>query len=220
MPPRDEQDFEQRRQQIIDGALAAFSSKGFDGASNKDIAQAAGIGSPGLIYHYFKDKVDLLHQVIVARMPLLRLLEDSQSIFERPPAEALPELAERILDAYAQPLAVAIIKLVLAEALRNQRVAQMVSEVGPARGLNLLAGYMQRQMEAGQLRHEDPQVAARSFIGPLMVYTVTSHIFTNPETQAITHRAMAQASVAIFLRGMAPDGSSTAPPSSARPETP
>ena len=50
MPPRDEQDYEQRRQQIIDGALEAFSAKGFDGASNKDIAEAAKIGSPGLIY--------------------------------------------------------------------------------------------------------------------------------------------------------------------------
>ena len=58
MPPRDEQDFESRRQQIIDGALQVFASKGFEKATNKDIAVASGIGSPGLIYHYFKDKCD------------------------------------------------------------------------------------------------------------------------------------------------------------------
>ena len=51
MPSRDEQDFEERRQQIIDGALEVFSEKGFEKATNKDIAEAAGIGSPGLIYH-------------------------------------------------------------------------------------------------------------------------------------------------------------------------
>ncbi|HCF29675.1 MAG TPA: TetR family transcriptional regulator, partial [Cyanobacteria bacterium UBA11049] len=47
MPPRDEQDFEVKRQQIIDGALQVFASKGFEKATNKDIAAAAGIGSPG-----------------------------------------------------------------------------------------------------------------------------------------------------------------------------
>lgn len=50
MPPRDEQDFEDRRQQIIDCALQVFASKGFEKATNKDIAAASGIGSPGLIY--------------------------------------------------------------------------------------------------------------------------------------------------------------------------
>ncbi|MDF5718561.1 MAG: TetR/AcrR family transcriptional regulator [Rhizonema sp. NSF051] len=74
MPPRDEQGFEGRRQQIIHGALQVFASKGFDSATNKDIAAASGIGSPGLSYHYFKDKYDLLQQVVEQRMPLLQLL--------------------------------------------------------------------------------------------------------------------------------------------------
>ena len=49
MPPRDEQDYEERRQQIIDGALSVFGSKGFEKATNKDIANAAKIGSPAFI---------------------------------------------------------------------------------------------------------------------------------------------------------------------------
>src|SRR5690348_12855530 len=40
----------ERRRQIIDGALQVFSSRGFAQATNKEIAQAAGIRSPGLIY--------------------------------------------------------------------------------------------------------------------------------------------------------------------------
>nr|MDQ2998168.1 TetR/AcrR family transcriptional regulator [Chloroflexota bacterium] len=39
-----------RRQQIIAAALKVFSIKGFHKATNKDIAQAAGGISPGLIY--------------------------------------------------------------------------------------------------------------------------------------------------------------------------
>ena len=47
MPPRDDTDYESKRQQIIEGALHVFASKGFENATNKDIARAAGIGSPG-----------------------------------------------------------------------------------------------------------------------------------------------------------------------------
>src|SRR5436309_6245839 len=89
MPSRDEQDFELRRQQIIDGALEVFAEKGFEKATNKDIAEAAGVGSPGLIYHYFKDKSDLFRQVLEQRAPVLQLLNRSEAMMDMPPREAL-----------------------------------------------------------------------------------------------------------------------------------
>jgi AcrR family transcriptional regulator len=205
MPPRDEQEFEQRRQQIIDGALEAFSAKGFDGASNKDIAQAAKIASPGLIYHYFKDKLDLLHQMLEARMPVLHLLNEVEGMLDRPPEELLPALALKIIRAYEQRPALAIIKVVFAEALRNPRVARMVLEIGPGRGLRLLARYMEQQMDAGRLRRMDPHVATRLFIGPLIAYTLTKTVFDDPASHAIVQEQMASEAAAVFLRGMAPE---------------
>ena len=50
---------EERREQIIEAATFVFSRKGFQAATNKEIAAEAGI-APGLIYHYFKDRQDLL----------------------------------------------------------------------------------------------------------------------------------------------------------------
>jgi TetR/AcrR family transcriptional regulator, mexJK operon transcriptional repressor len=205
MPPRDEQDYEQRRQQIIDGALEAFSAKGFDGASNKDIAEAAKIGSPGLIYHYFQDKVDLLHQVILERMPVLQLIENAQQMMDRPAHEALPEVAERAIRAYIQWPAMAIVKVALSESLRNRRVAHMVNEAMPGRGLRLLAAYMQQQMDAGNLRRMDPEIAARAFVGPLIAYAVTRFVFEQPEAIGIDPEAMAREMAGIFLRGMRPE---------------
>lgn len=55
---------ELRRQQIFSGALQCFERQGFHETSVTDIAEAAGISS-GLIYQYFKDKRDLLFQVIL-----------------------------------------------------------------------------------------------------------------------------------------------------------
>lgn len=62
--PKRHRKTELRRQQIFSGALECFERKGFHETSVTDIAEAAGISS-GLIYQYFKDKRDLLFQVIL-----------------------------------------------------------------------------------------------------------------------------------------------------------
>src|SRR5919197_1581971 len=60
---------EERRQQIIAAARCVFARKGFMGATNKDIALAAGI-TPGLLYHYFADKRALFEAVLMEHTPL------------------------------------------------------------------------------------------------------------------------------------------------------
>src|SRR5436305_15312765 len=60
---------EDRREQIIDAAMQAFSQKGYTRATNKDIAREAGI-TPGLVYHYFENKEALFKAIIEGRSPL------------------------------------------------------------------------------------------------------------------------------------------------------
>ncbi len=204
MPPRDDQEHEQRRQQIISGALQAFSAKGFAGASNRDIAEAAQIGSPGLIYHYFKDKEDLLHQVLLERMPLVKLIDSAGDMMRLPPAQALPQMAAHFIETLNQEPSVALLKVVMVESIRNPRVAQIVNRLGPGRALQLLAGYLERQMEAGQLRRMNPHIAARLLVGPLITYALTSVIFDQPGGQAIAPAEMARAAAEAFLRDLEP----------------
>src|SRR5262245_10589512 len=119
MPPRDEQDFEVRRQQIIDGALAVFSEKGFEKATNKDIAEAAGIGSPGLIYPYFKDKSDLFRQVLEQRTPVLQLIARGESVMDLSPREALTLFGSAFIQTLENRTGISMFKLILGEAVRH-----------------------------------------------------------------------------------------------------
>jgi AcrR family transcriptional regulator len=48
-----------RRTQILDAATRVFASKGFNRATIRDVAQAAGVAD-GTIYNYFASKTDLL----------------------------------------------------------------------------------------------------------------------------------------------------------------
>lgn len=203
MPPHKEQDYEQRRQQIIDGALNAFSARGFEGTSNRDIAEAAGIGSPGLIYHYFQDKADLLHQVLLERMPLIRLIDAASELMNRPPEEILPELAQRLATTFSDPTTVAVMRILLVEAIRNPQISSMVNEIGPGRGLSLLGNYLERQMAMGRLQPMDPDIAARLFVGPLLAHMMLRVVFAQPESEALAPDVMGRATAEMFLHRFA-----------------
>lgn len=202
MPPRDEQDYEIRRQQIIDGALHVFASKGFERATNKEIAQASGIGSPGLIYHYFKDKADLLRQVMEQRAPVLHLLSQSDSMMTLPPHEALLLFGRAFLKLLENRSAVAMMRLVLSESIRQPMVAQLFNAIGPMRGLTFLQHYLVSQMDAGVLRRMDAGAAARCFIGPLVVYVLLREVFPQADSQSLDSETMVRDTIDIFLHGM------------------
>lgn len=203
MPPRDEQDFEDRRQQIIDGALQVFASKGFEKATNKDIAAAAGIGSPGLIYHYFKDKSDLFRQVIEQRLPILQLLTHSdEEIMSKPPRDVLTIFAKAFLQVVENPTSMAMMKLLLSEAFRQPVIAEMINKIGPSRSISFLTRYLAKQMADGVLKPMDPAAAARCFIGPIVAYLLTREVFLQPDAQLINPDMMITTAVEIFLQGL------------------
>jgi TetR/AcrR family transcriptional regulator, mexJK operon transcriptional repressor len=203
MPSRDDQDFEERRQQIIDGALQVFANKGFEKATNKDIATAAGIGSPGLIYHYFKDKADLFRQVLEQRMPVLQLLtHGEEEVMNKPPREVLTIFARSFLRVAENPASIAMMKLMLGEALRQPVVAEMLNAIGPSRSISFLTRYLEKQMSAGVLKPMDPRAAARCFIGPMLAYLITREVFHQADAQQLSADTMVATAVEIFLKGM------------------
>lgn len=205
MPPRDKDDFETRRQQIIDGALQVFATKGFEKATNKDIARAASIGSPGLIYHYFKDKSDLFRQVMQERTVVLQLLNRSDELMDKPPREVLTLFGEALVKTLDNRASVSMFKLMLSEVMRHPMVADFFNSIGPGRGFAFLTRYLQRQMDAGTLRRVDPGAAARCFVGPLLAYIMLREVFVQPDAQTLDQDTMVATAVEVFLEGMNPD---------------
>jgi AcrR family transcriptional regulator len=211
MPPRDEQDYESKRQQIMDAALEVFARHGFERATNKDIAHAANIKSPGLIYHYFKDKTDLLRHVLERHVPALQLFDRPGDYLDSPPAEVLQYFAETFMSALQNRPAVATFKVVLGESIRKPAIADMFNRLGPSRGFSFLVRYLERQMELGRLRRMDPGAAARCFLGPMVVYVLTCEVFPQADSKSLRPAVMVETLVDIYLRGMAPDSNGTVP---------
>ncbi len=63
MPAISPQRMQDRYDAILDAAKSAFADKGFEGTSIADIARIAQI-SDGLVYRYFRNKRELLYEVL------------------------------------------------------------------------------------------------------------------------------------------------------------
>jgi AcrR family transcriptional regulator len=94
MSPRTKKQFEEIRKlsrtEILKAALELFATNGFHGTSISQIAEKAGI-SKGLMYNYFRNKDDLLKQIIEQGFNLLNELMLSVST-ETDPRTALEKI--------------------------------------------------------------------------------------------------------------------------------
>src|SRR5271165_1969857 len=84
---------EQKRAELLAAAADLLLTEGYDATSVSRIAQHAGV-TPNTLYWYFRDKDELL--VAVADLYLHALLNEHASLSDRPLAEQLCWLVERL----------------------------------------------------------------------------------------------------------------------------
>jgi AcrR family transcriptional regulator len=202
MAEQTEQEISDRRQQILEAALKVFSKKGFHKATNKDIAQAAGGISPGLIYWYFKDKEDLFLSIIRERAAIFQLADHPEQLMDLPPREGLALIGRTYLSIFRVPGNVAIVRILVAEAIRFPQIAELFYKQAASRFLGLLSQYLQRQVNLGRLRPHDTAIAARSFLGMFVVNVVSREIMRDPLMLATSDNQLVATVLEIFLGGL------------------
>lgn len=194
--------YDERRQQILLGALKIFSEKGYLGSSNKDIAQAAGINSAALIYHYFENKQALFEAVIEEFMPPLQLIADPERLLQMPVELALRQIAVAMVDILSEPATNALFCLMLSEALYNSEVAHGVYRGGSQKILSVMYAYFDRLMNEGTLRRLDVGAVLRCFVGPIAAYMLNDRMLKMPDEKSPAKDVMIDTHISIFLKGL------------------
>ena len=168
-PKVSEEYIEERRNQILDAAVATFSRKGLHQTTIEDIRLEAGL-SRGAVYHYFKAKEDIIDAI------RRRSAQQAEAIYagaaEADDAESrLLSLIDAIVSDMASPRSVEANRLGLflwAESLVNKPI--MDGQLASFKSyLDVLAEAIGRAQEASRLTPSlDPQAAARAIIGAMM----------------------------------------------------
>jgi AcrR family transcriptional regulator len=91
--------FDAQRAAIRDAAARLFADKGYASASIADLARACGI-SKALMYHYYRDKEDLLGDIALSYVDRLATIVDDVAAQQLPPAAHLRRLIEAFMAEY------------------------------------------------------------------------------------------------------------------------
>jgi TetR/AcrR family fatty acid metabolism transcriptional regulator len=196
-----------RRNQIVDAAISVFARSGFHRARVSDIAAEAGIAY-GLVYHYFKNKEEILNTIFEERWT--GFLEAVENIADSPGSteEKLVGITAMILGAYrVNP---EWVKVLVLEIQRSSRF----SEPGQIRAVGRLFGAVARVLRDGQAKGEvrgdlDPDIACYIVVGGLEI-VVTGLVLDvievdSKQAESEYYSKVAATVVEIFLRGLAAD---------------
>ncbi|WP_037456859.1 TetR/AcrR family transcriptional regulator [Sphingobium chlorophenolicum] len=190
----------ERRESIIQTAQEQFLENGFSGTSMSQIAERLG-GSKATLWTYFSSKEDLFRHVVdSASMELQRELVielDQSDILE----EALLRFCRQLIESVVSPSALALRRVVAAEAVRFPEVAQIFFRNAPARLHSLLAAILEAHMSKGNLRSADPLEAAQVLTSICHGQCFRRAAFGLSE-EIESHEILADASLAVdvFLR--------------------
>lgn len=89
-----------QRDEILAQAAQLFAQRGYSGTSMNEVAQACGVSKPTL-YHYVRDKQELLAHIAQSHVARLEALVDEVARQQLAPEAQLRLLIERFVQAYA-----------------------------------------------------------------------------------------------------------------------
>jgi TetR/AcrR family transcriptional repressor of mexJK operon len=194
----------EKRAAIFEAAKRLFPLHGYDGVSMDAIAAEAGV-SKLTVYSHFKDKDALFSETVRAKceeqLPPSLFLADLKGPLRR----QLRSIARGFFDLIMSPEAIAMHRMIHAQASQNQHLARMFWEAGPQRVQDGFAEFLRAEVDAGQLEISDLRRAASQFFcllkgephalrmcgcsGPMPASDIDAHL---------------DATVDLFLRAYAP----------------
>ncbi len=157
---------EQIREQILEVATPLFLTEGYGATSIEAVAKRAGM-SKRTLYSRFRDKPELFGAVVHRLVERLRPANASpEQFFEGASIEAiLQRLAQVILRAALSPAALALQRVILAEATRFPELAAAVNQEGTRReAIKRIAALLEGERVAGRLSLSSAEFAAEQFL--------------------------------------------------------
>jgi TetR/AcrR family transcriptional repressor of mexJK operon len=148
---------------ILDVSTALFLGNGFGATSIEAVAKRAGV-SKRTFYYRFRSK-EVLFEAVVRRLIERWLPPFNSDLLDIPVlADALRSAAEHIINVALTAEALALHRMVLAEARRFPGLARILHELGAATGIERIALYLDRHVASRELGPIDTRFAAEQFI--------------------------------------------------------
>lgn len=177
------------RIRILEAAADLLGRGGLHGFSMEELAVAAGV-SRATVYRLYPSKATLFGEIVRTYSPFEPAMAVLAQRGDRPPNEVVPLLVRTFAEIGGRRIGIMRGVLLEASALDPDAMAGVRPFMPDAIGT--LAGYMARQMDAGNVRRMHPVLAVQALLGPVFVHLLTRPIaerlvgFDLPIEEAIT----------------------------------
>lgn len=192
---------EDRRQQILQVATELFASKGYEGATTREIAKRAKVNE-AIIFRHFPTKEELYWAVIESKCQISAKKSFLAEVLgsDRPVRDTFVALAETIL--LRREKDQTLTRLLLFSALENHRLSHRFFQSYVADYYEILGDYIQQRINSGQFRKLDPQLAARGFLGMIVYHSLIQDLFGGSKFHPYDVHEVAESMTDIWLEGM------------------
>jgi AcrR family transcriptional regulator len=194
---------EQIGDQILDVATPLFLTEGYGATSIEEVAKRARM-SKRTVYSRFRDKAELFGAVVHRLVERLRPPNAApEQFFEGGSLETiLQRLAGLILRAALSPPALALHRVILAEATRFPELADAVNHEGTRReAIHRIAALLEREASGGSLGVTNAEFAAEQFLHMLVAGPQRRALGLGTPMTAEALDAWARDAVDLFLNG-------------------
>ena len=197
---------EERRNQILDAAARLFAHKGYKGATIREIAREAGVAE-GTIYNYFDSKHDLLIS-LPQRISWPMVSSFVKSARRQGPdtvaddEEQMVQLLQASMNSIQQHTDAVKVLLAYIPFMDEEIQAQFLEQT--TRFFTRIfdfEGFLQERIEAGTFRPFDTAIAARAFVGMVLVFVLSQEILPGRKVIPLSNEEIAREIVQLFLYG-------------------
>ncbi|MDX7951324.1 TetR/AcrR family transcriptional regulator [Lichenihabitans sp. Uapishka_5] len=191
-----------RDERLIEIAARMFMERGFDATTIDAVAEAASVGKATL-YARYKDKGALFAAVVQRQIDrwLVPLGEAAESPLSGRIDDVLLSISRIMMAAALAPEALAIQRILIAQALRFPELARLAHQEGWQRSTAALATVLAHHRRDGQIVIENADLAADLFLS-LVIGRQTRLAMLGIHTDPVQVDHRIRAAVGLFLDGV------------------
>lgn len=192
---------EDRREQILNVAMALFARRGFEGTTTRQIAEMARVNE-AIIFRHFPTKEDLYWAIIrrkCSHAGRTRMIEERIAAGGSD-LEIFSSIAQRMLA--RTRVDENITRLLLFTALERHELSHEFFQNFVAQQYEALARYIRRRVAEGAFRSIDPTLAARGFLGMVIYYYLVQELSGGKRQSGCDPASAGQTLAELWLRGV------------------
>ena len=191
--------------QIMAAAGTLFLEHGYGATSMDAIARRAGV-SKATLYAHFTNKDDLFAAIVATECARAVPALIDPELESLPVAEGLYRLGRDFLELLLSISALSVYRVVVAETPRFPELGRAFYRSGPERSLALVADYLERAHQKGDLEVADPREAAALLLGMIRGFPQLRCLLGVGEVPvpAAERNRHVQAAVTLFVQGCRP----------------